>query len=206
MKARRWLAGAALALGVTGLCDGLILALGDDGNQAHAAGRDATGRPIVEIELKAPTRKPELPPTATEPTVAGATAFVRYYFDALNYSLAHGDTDLLAHHSNAGCGLCSGYLLAISKWQAQGAHLTGGLTVPAGLAIGPFSTTEAVPFVATFLTSPASLRQPDGSVADYPGGRTRGGVAVLYANGRWQMTAIVLDASVDASKAKETTP
>ena len=196
---RRGLAAAGLVLGIVAVCDGLIIATGDEGTGAHAAVVDAKGRPVIQIDLKAPSRMPELPAKATAPTAAGATASTLYWFDALNYSLSHSDTDLLAHHSNAGCGLCTGYLLAIAKWKQQGAAVTGGLTVPAALAIGPFSTTEPVTFAVTFLTSPASLRQPDGSVAEYGGGRTRGSVTVLYANDRWQMTDVVLD----LSKAKE---
>ena len=196
---RKALAVLAVVVGITAVCDGLIIAFSEDRPGARASVRDAEGRPVVEIELKAPQRKPELSAEATVATPGGAKEFVLYWFDALNYSLAHRDTDLLAHHSNAGCGLCTGYLLAITKWKQQGADVSGGLTVPAGLAIGPFSTTEPVTFAATFIVSPATLRQPDGSVTEYGGGRTRGAVTVLYANGRWQMTEVVLD----LTKAKE---
>jgi hypothetical protein len=162
---------------------------------AHPTGRDAQGRPVVEIEVKAPSRKPELPSRAMAPTPAGATAFVLYWFDALNYSLARGDTDLLAHHSNAGCRFCTGYLMSILKWKEQGVRVEGGLVVPAALAIGPFSATEPVTFATTFLVSPGSLRQPGGAQTEYGGGRTRGSVTVLHANGRWQVTDVVIDLS-----------
>jgi hypothetical protein len=191
-----------MVLGIVAVTDGLIILTGDDDGGAHAAGVDADGRPIIQIDFKAPSKRPELKPSAMAPTVAGATAFSLFWFDALNYSLAHGDSDLLAHHSNAGCGLCTGYLMAIQSWKQKGVQETGGYTVPAALAIGPFSTTDPVTFAATFITSPATLRQPDGSVAEYGGGRTRGSFTVLYANGRWQMTDVVLD----LTKAKEATP
>jgi hypothetical protein len=197
---RRRLALASLLVGAVAVGGGLFLTLGPEGKKKSHVGVDAQGRPIVQIDLKAPSRKPVLPAEAKAATADGAKAFVLYYFDALNYSLAHGDTDLLAHNTNAGCQLCTGYLLGIAKWKEQHIRLTGGLTVPAALAVGPFSTTEPVTFIATFLTSPATLTKADGSTADYPGGRTRGGVAVLFANGEWQMTEIVLD----SSKAKET--
>ena len=195
---RRRAAWGSLVLGLLGLLGvsiGLYLAL-----TSHGTRSPGVDRPVVEIDLKAPTRKPVLPAEATQPTAEGAKAFVLYYFDALNYSLAHSDTDLLAHSTNAGCQVCTGYLLGIANWKQEHVRLTGGLTVPAALAIGPFSTTDPVAFLATFLTSPATLTKQDGTATDYPGGRTRGGVAVLYANGQWQMTEIVLD----SSKAKET--
>ncbi len=198
LSSRRLLWGA-IALGALSVVLGLLLARADNDGKARA-GLDGQGHPFVEIDLKAPTRKPLLPAAAKQPTAEGAKAFVLYYFDALNYSLSHGDTDLLAHSTNAGCQMCNGYLLGIAKWKQDHARLAGGLTVPAALAIGPFSTTDPVTFLATFLTSPATLTKPDGTATDYPGGRTRGGLAVLYANGQWQMTEIVLD----SSKAKET--
>lgn len=153
----------------------------------------ASGPPRVEVDLKAPTRLPALRAEGMQPTEAGATAFTLFWFDALNYSLATADTDLLAGYTNAGCRQCSGYLIAIAKWKEQGAKLEGGLTAPIDLAIGPFSTTEPVSFAASFLTTPATVTQKDGTAADYPGGRTRGGVTVLWANERWQVTDLIID-------------
>lgn len=179
---------AALVLSGLGLLvNTAILSRSDD----RAAG---TGKvPQVEIDLKAPSRRPELRAEGRQPTEAGATAFTLFWFDALNYSLANADTDLLAGHTGAGCRQCSGYLIGLARWKEQGAKLDGGLSVPVDLAIGPFSTTEPVQFAATFLTTPATVTQKDGSAQDYPGGRTRGAVTVLWANERWQMTDLVID-------------
>ncbi len=150
--------------------------------------------PGVEVDLKAPSRRPELGGEATQPTEAGATAFALFWFDALNYSLAQSDTDLLAGYTGAGCRQCSGYLIGIARWKDRGAKLEGGLTVPVDLAVGPFSTTDPVQFAATFLTTPATVTEKDGNMAYFPGGRTRGAVTVLWANERWQMTDIAIDA------------
>ncbi|HWH28245.1 MAG TPA: DUF6318 family protein [Mycobacteriales bacterium] len=156
----------------------------------------AAGRPpVVEVDLEAPTTKPALPAEQQQPTVEGARDFALFWFDALNWSLANADADLLAGHTNGGCRQCTGWLLAIARWRDGGDRLEGGLTVPVQLAIGPFSDREPVQFAATFLTSPATVTSPDGAVQEYPGGRTRGGLTVLWANGRWQMTDVVLDAA-----------
>ena len=157
-------------------------------------GADQTRRPqVTEVDLRAPTRLPAPKPEASEPTEAGATAFALFWFDTLNYSLDRLDTEALASHTGAGCTQCNGWLVAISKWQAGGADLEGGLTVPLNLAIGPFSTTEPIQFAADYLTTPATVVDGTGNAVDYPGGRTRGGLSVLWANGRWQMTDVVLD-------------
>ena len=147
----------------------------------------------VEVDLRAPARLPALPAVAGQSSVAGATAFTLFWFDTLNYSLANSDADALASYTGVGCQQCSGWLIGISRWKAKGARLEGGLTAPLNLAVGPFSDTEPVTFAATFLTTPATVTQRDGPTQEYPGGRTRGGVTVLWANNRWQVTDIILD-------------
>jgi hypothetical protein len=173
------------------VCDLLILAV--DGGSGTA---EATPKRQVVADLRAPSRVPQLPPTATRPTVEGAKDFVLFWFDTLNYSLAHSDDDLLASHTGAGCRQCSGWLIGISRWRSEGLQLDGGLSYPLGLAVGPFSATEPVTFAATFANSPATLTDAAGTVVGrYPGGSTRGGLTVLWANGRWQMADVFLDVS-----------
>lgn len=180
---------AGLLVVAVALCDVLVFQLGSTAPPASAAPKR------VVAEIKAPTRMPQIKPAASRPTAEGATAFVLFWFDALNYSLNHGDTDLLVHWTGAGCRQCTGWLIGISRWKAAGATLTGGYTYPVNLAIGPFSSTEPVSLAATFLNSAATLTQRDGTAQRYPGGTTRGGLTVLWGNGRWQMSDIILDAS-----------
>ena len=177
------LAGAALAAGTVTFLQG---------GQA-SGGSDRAPRQVVEVDLRPPARLPALPAGATQPTVAGATAFTLFWFDTLNFSLANNDTDALASYTGVGCQQCSGWLIGISRWKAGGGRLEGGLTVPLELAVGPFAIAEPVTFAATFLTTPATVTRPDGPAQEYPGGRTRGGVTVFWANDRWQVTDVVLD-------------
>jgi hypothetical protein len=177
-----------LALACAGL---LALALTA---QAHDSGkRSRSTGPVAAVDLRPPTRLPAVPAGATRPTPEGATAFALYWFDVLNYSLAHGDTEALVHVTGAGCRQCSGWLIAIAKWKAAGAQLEGGLTAPLSLAIGPFDAASPVQFAATYLTTPATVTDAAGHSTSYPGGRTRGGLSVLWSHDRWQMTDVVLD-------------
>ena len=177
------LAGAALAAGSVTLLQG-----------DRADGSDDRSFPQgVEVDLRPPARLPGLPAEAGQPSEAGATAFTLFWFDTLNYSLANNDADALASYTGVGCQQCSGWLIGISRWKASGGRLDGGLTVPLDLAVGPFEIAEPVSFAATFLTTPATVTRPDLPAQEYPGGRTRGGVTVFWANDRWQVTDIILD-------------
>lgn len=176
-------------------CDLAIVGFGDGRGDAAEAAEQPGARQQVVAEIRPPSRVPQLPDVAAQPTVEGATRFVRYWFDTLNWSLSQYDTDLLVHHTGAGCRLCSGWLIGIGRWKADGTRLAGGLTYPVSLAVGPFSQGQPVTFAARFATSPAALTDRSGQVRRYPGGVTTGGLTVVYANGRWQMSDIVLDAS-----------
>ena len=179
---------AGIVLGAVLACDLLIVKLGESSAEPRPKGPAR-----IEVDIKAPSRVPVLKAEAQEPTVEGATAFVRHWFDALNFSLAHATDEPLISITGAGCQQCSGWILGIHKWKGAGLTLGGGLAVPVSLAVGPFSTREPVQFAATYLISPATLTDRQGKAQSYPGGRTRGGLTVLWANGRWQMTDIVLD-------------
>lgn len=189
MTRNRLLVLATMLVGVIALTDVLVIKLGDSGAKAS----DKPTRLVAE--LKAPSRAPQIKEAATKPTPEGATAFVLFWFDTLNYSLARQDTELLAHWTNAGCRQCNGWLIGISRWKNDGSRLEGGLTYPVKLAIGSFSTTQPVAFAAEYLTSAAGLVGKNGSVQRYRAGRTQGGLSVLWANGRWQMTDVLIQAS-----------
>lgn len=180
---------ASLVVGVVALTDVLVIKLGDSSSKASA-----TPKQLV-AEIKAPSRAPQLKEVGTTPTPEGATAFALFWFDTLNYSLAHADSDLLVHWTSAGCRQCTGWLIGISRWKNEGSRLEGGLTYPIRLAIGPFSTSAPVSFAADYLTSAAGLVSKNGTVQRYRGGRTQGGLSVLWANGRWQMTDVTLQSS-----------
>lgn len=180
---------------------GLLVAAG---TTLAIAGQDDAGNPgragsggsrVTEVDLRPPTRRPGLPDKAREPTEAGATAFALFWFDTLNYSLSTLNSDALASHTGASCAQCNGWLIAIQRWKQDGAELHGGLSVPVQLAVGPFSVEQPVQFAATYLTTPATVTRPGAQVADFPGGRTRGSLTVLWANNSWQMSDVVLDSA-----------
>lgn len=128
----------------------------------------ASADPLDTLELTAPSTRPEIPPEALEPTEAGATAFVTYWFNALNYALENNDDEVLASHTAGSCAQCNAWVLVTAKNRSDGASMVGGLTAPVRLAIGPFSQMDPLPFRATFVSTGALVTGPDGSATSYP--------------------------------------
>lgn len=68
-----------------------------------------------------------MPALAKEPTQAGAEAFVRYYWDLVNYAQATGDTKGLRSVSAETCEPCQGGIDALENIvNERGGKITGG--------------------------------------------------------------------------------
>ncbi len=173
----------------------VVVALGP--LSACASSETAQAAPAVStsaapLDLVPPTVMPAIKDEARQQTEAGATAFVLFWFDLLNWSLATNDVDALAPYTNGGCSQCNGWLIGISRRKDEGALLKGGLTAPLTLAIGPFSPTEPVVFRADYLNTAGVVTGPDSSAASYPSAQTSGTLTVVWGTNGWQMAAVEL--------------
>jgi hypothetical protein len=74
-----------------------------------------------------------MPAAAKEHTKAGAEAFVRYYWEVVNYAQATGDTDSLREISDPGCDFCTAGIEGIESIYGDGGTITGGETTPVAL-------------------------------------------------------------------------
>lgn len=93
-----------------------------------SAGGSASGSasPTSEpTEAPAP-EPPALPSEATTPDAAGAAAFVRHWFDLVNYAYATGDTGPLVSASDTRCETCSSFIDSIESQYSSGGSFTGG--------------------------------------------------------------------------------
>lgn len=79
--------------------------------------------PAVNVPL------PKLPQAAKERTEAGATAFAKYYFDLINYTVETNDAEPLKRNTMRGCEVCGTALIdpagraqITGKWQVGGQH------------------------------------------------------------------------------------
>lgn len=83
---------------------------------------------VTESPTESPSApaEPDMPAAAKEPTQAGAEAFVRYYWDLVNYAQATGDTKRLRSVSAATCVQCDGGIDAIDDVYGRDGRIVGG--------------------------------------------------------------------------------
>lgn len=70
--------------------------------------------------------EPTLPPEAEADTKAGAQAFVKFYWDVVNYARRTGDVSHLRELSVASCAGCNGGIESIEQIYERGGRILGG--------------------------------------------------------------------------------
>jgi Protein kinase domain/Family of unknown function (DUF6318) len=121
----RWRPSRRLLVLVVAVLIGLPTAVVLNGLLTSGGGQPVTGdiaeppgiEPIPEASLMEP-------PTAA--TRAGAAAFVRYWFDALNYAAETGDPEPLQASSSPACKACGAAMAMIRTAYNNGGYLDGG--------------------------------------------------------------------------------
>jgi len=73
-----------------------------------------------------PMPAPTLPPEATTNDAAGAEAFVRYWYESANYSIATGDVGLVEALSAEDCQTCQRLVDIVEDQYASGGSFRGG--------------------------------------------------------------------------------
>ena len=69
---------------------------------------------------------PVMPDAANAHTKAGAKAFVRYFWQVVNYAQATGDTAPINSLNSSNCSACEAGVAAIDKTYEAGGHIVGG--------------------------------------------------------------------------------
>lgn len=98
--------------------------------QSASGARSATPSPTPTEPVV-----PVMPEAAKAHTQAGAKAFVRYFWQVVNYAQATGDTSGITAISVGGCKGCEGGVAGISKVYAAGGTIRGGKSTPSHLKV-----------------------------------------------------------------------
>jgi len=90
-----------------------------------------------------PSGGPSLPPQASALSPEGAESFIDYWFRALSYGMATGDTSMVGDASETGCKSCSALIGQIEDLYAKGGKVeTAGWRVEAKTLVGGFDVRE----------------------------------------------------------------
>jgi hypothetical protein len=93
-----------------------------------------TPTPAASTTASAPT-PPVMPRAARAHTEAGAKAFVRYFWDVVNYAQATGDTNAIAELSADGCVGCEVGIASVDEVYSNGGRILGGKAVVSGITV-----------------------------------------------------------------------
>jgi hypothetical protein len=129
---------APSVLGALGIKDGnmrhrlliaaalLALPLAGCGDDSHAPNTSTSTTPATASPSPIGPIAPVLPEAAKANTTVGAKAFVRYWFEALNYASHTGDSAPLVSASTADCVACNGLRNRIKSIYGVNEHMVGG--------------------------------------------------------------------------------
>ena len=136
------------------------------------------------------TAAPVMPDAARGTDAAAAEAFVRFYWDTVNYAQATGDVEALRPLASPECAPCRAGVAYLERVVAKGGRITGGrATVKvkrSSLMQGPSGNDAAVKIVLT--TTPQVVDYPQGADEHYPGGTRVVNAFLKPSGGSWLMS------------------
>jgi len=118
--------------------------------------------------------KPQLPAAATTPDAAGAEAFIRYWYELVNYAYASGDSDALLAVSHVDCVGCVGLKENIDTATKVGAVWKGVSFTPEQFDVAE-PDADGISLATALLVSsenPAVV-EADGTVSEVTGTRVQ---------------------------------
>jgi serine/threonine protein kinase, bacterial len=174
-------------------------------NLAGAADRPESATASgARVPVVSPTREqqPTLPSAPTAPTREGATSFVQYWFDLLNYADATGDPAPVLAAGIPGCKVCASDADAIRAAYRDGGSLRGGrYVVRRIIADGFFTPAGTVVVGVVFDRGPRTLVDSAGEVKSELPGITFDSCQVLLtrADDRWYVVEQLCDTPTPAT-------
>jgi serine/threonine-protein kinase len=167
--ARGALLAGGLALLVAVAVLGLRLLSPASGNEPQGGGPEPS-----DVGPPATLRTtPPQPPASAEPATAeGGSAFVRHWFEALNYAIGSGDTSALEAASNSSCGTCAEAIEFVRNAYGDGGSLRGGGYTVRSVTTDDFWSLENAKFGVVFDRASRSTVAAGGGQSDVLDGAT----------------------------------
>ena len=176
----------------------LVLLVGcsaDDDPEPRIAPTDSSSAASTTAPPPSPTGpvEPTLPAEAVGEDAAAAEAFVRFYWEMVNYAQATGDTDGLATLEAANCRACVGGRESIELTYRNGGSIAGGVSEVLSAESTRLAVTSGKAFrvVASVKSTPQIVRIPGEKESRNEGGEYDFDFIVQFVDGwkvaRWDV-------------------
>jgi hypothetical protein len=116
----------------------------------------------VPSVLPAPTP----PPLASERSAQGAQAFVRYWFQTLDYATQTGDISRLTQASDPSCQPCESAISVVRESYSDGGYMQGGTFTLRAVSADTFALKDRPQITVSYDRSSRAGYGPDGQVRD----------------------------------------
>lgn len=134
---------------------------------------------------------PDMPAEASEPTAAGAEAFVRHWIDLINLAYASGDTSPVTEISGPTCKVCSTTVERIDSVYSQGGRIEGAQMSLDRVASPAPDASNLVSVSAALAQAPGEAIASDGARTAIDGSPQRSVAFVMvFENAAWQLRGI----------------
>lgn len=154
---------------------------------AHSSSGEPTASSSVSSSAP-PSGPPKMPGAAMQHTVAGARAFVKYYWDVANYSQTSLDWHLLSSLGDEHCGGCKGAVDFIKEVAKGHGRISGGSFTLQDVRVDPGQIAGQTWMAVLFRTkaTPETVTYPGRRKDErYPGGTDYSHWALKPVPGGW---------------------
>lgn len=178
---------------MAGLTLGLVGGCSDDGSQPRVAPTDSSSAASSVTPTPAPSPtgpvEPTLPPEAQGDDAAAAEAFVRHFWEMVNFAQATGRTQTLEDLAATNCAACSGGSERIRKAYDAGGRMEGGALALVAVESKAYQAGDRNGFLVTVEAEvePQKITVPGAEPETYPGGPARIRLVVERAGPGWRV-------------------
>jgi len=136
---------------------------------------------------------PTLPPEATTQDAAGAEAFVRHWFDLVNYGYNTGDTDPLQAASSSLCIECDSYVERILEVTGFGSYIEGKAIIVSEVMGGIPDSSGRAPVEVTYAQGTLTLVDEQGTSSSFSADPNERALAYVDVEpGTWTMIGLAI--------------
>ena len=175
------------------LAVGVMLLAGCQSNPEPPPLESASESPSPSATESPTPAAPTLPAEAKGTSEAAAKAFVRHFFDSLNYAMNSGNTSHLRSLADDGCRSCEAIASNIDKTYGAGGSITSRGWVLQSIHRVPLQPRDRpILDLGVLMTPERVLKRAGGDPKTFEGGKQPMTMYLVTLNGEWRVTRLDL--------------